>query len=170
MKRIFQRTAGRAHTPFTVMRATAKADVSISSRLKMPNVREGLIPMGAEHWAWLGAGVLSILSAIVLIGNASDKIVKFWKALKAPNEDVRKELDEMKEWRESLEEEGPMKEWRKNVDARLTENNTAVKTANGAYHVLFQSLLALLDHGIDGNNIEQMENAKKAVQNYLIDK
>lgn len=170
MKRIFQRTAGRAHTPFTVMRATAKADVSISSRLKMPNVREGLIPMGAEHWAWLGAGVLSILSAIVLIGNASDKIVKFWKALKAPNEDMRKELDEMKEWRENLEEEGPMKEWRKDVDSKLAKTDRTVKSVDGAYHVLFQTLLALLDHGIDGNNITQMEEAKKAVQSYLIDK
>lgn len=126
--------------------------------------------MNAEYWAWLGAGILSILSIIVLIGNASDRIVKFWKSLKAPNDEMRKELDEMKEWRESLEEDGPMKEWRKNVDSKLTETDTAVKSVDGAYHVLFQSLLALLDHGIDGNNIEQMENAKKAVQNYLIDK
>ena len=83
---------------------------------------------------------------------------------------MRKDVDELKEWRKSLEEEGPMKEWRKEVDTKMTETDTTVKSVDGAYHVLFQSLLALLDHGIDGNNIEQMENAKKAVQNYLIDK
>lgn len=126
--------------------------------------------MNAEHWAWLGAGILSILATIVLIGNAIDRLEKFWKKITAPNAEMRKELDEMKEWRENLEEEGPMKEWRKDVNSKLTETNTAVKTVDGAYHVLFQSLLALLDHGIDGNNIEQMENAKKAVQSYLIDK
>lgn len=126
--------------------------------------------MGAEHWAWLGAGFLSLLSLIVLIGNASDRIAKFWKAITKPNDDMRKDVDELKEWRKSLEEEGPMKEWRKEVDTKMTETDTTVKSVDGAYHVLFQSLLALLDHGIDGNNIEQMENAKKAVQNYLIDK
>ena len=126
--------------------------------------------MQAEHWAWLGAGVLALLSTIVLIGNAADRIAKFWKALTAPSAEMRKELDEMKEWRENLEEDGPMKDWRKEVDTKLAETHTSVKTVDGAYHVLFQTLLALLDHGIDGNNIKQMEDAKKAVQNYLIDK
>lgn len=126
--------------------------------------------MGAEHWAWLGAGILSLLSLIVLAGNASDRVAKFWNALKAPYEDLRKELDEMKEWRENLEEDGPMKEWRKDVDRQLEEATATVRSYDGAYHVLFQSLLALLDHGIDGNNIKQMEEAKDALQSYLIDK
>ena len=126
--------------------------------------------MATEHWLWLGAGILSVLSMIVLIGNAVDRIAKFWKAIKAPNDDIRKELDEMKEWREDLEEDGPMKAWRKGVDKKLSETDTTVQSFDGAYHVLFQTLLALLDHGIDGNNITQMEAAKKAVQTYLIDK
>ena len=126
--------------------------------------------MGTEHWAWLGAGILSVLSLIILVGNAKDTIVKFWKSITAPNVEIRKELDEMKEWRENLEEDGPMKEWRKNVDKKLADTDSTVQSFDGAYHVLFQTLLALLDHGIDGNNITQMEAAKKAVQNYLIDK
>lgn len=126
--------------------------------------------MGPEHWAWLGAGILSLLSLIVLIGNATDRIAKFWKAITKPNDDTRKDVDELKEWRKSLEEEGRMKDWRKEVDAKLADTNTTVQTFDGAYHVLFQTLLALLDHGIDGNNITQMEEAKKAVQSYLIDK
>ena len=126
--------------------------------------------MAAEHWAWLGAGVLALLSTIVLIGNATDRVTKFWKALTAPSAEMRKELDEMKEWRENLEEDGPMKDWRKSVDKQLSDTTTTVTSVDGAYHVLFQTLLALLDHGIDGNNIKQMEEAKKAVQNYLIDK
>ena len=126
--------------------------------------------MKPEYWMWLGAGIMSLLSLIVLIGNASDRIAKFWKALKAPNDELRKELEEMKEWRKDLEEEGPMKEWRKDVDRQLSETTTTVQNFDGAYHVLFQSLLALLDHGIDGNNIKQMEDAKDALQSYLIDK
>lgn len=123
-----------------------------------------------SHWLWLGAGILSILSLIVLVGNAIDRIAKFWNKITAPYATMREELDEMKEWRENLEEEGPMKEWRNQVDDKIANTDKSVKNVDGAYHVLFQSLLALLDHGIDGNNIEQMESAKKAVQNYLIDK
>jgi hypothetical protein len=124
--------------------------------------------MNAEHWAWLGAGILSVLSLIVLLGNASGHFKKFWNAITFA--DLRKEHAEMKEWRENLEEDGPMKEWRKHVDTELAKADNTVKSVDGAYHVLFQTLLALLDHGIDGNNIKQMEEAKKAVQNYLIDK
>lgn len=124
----------------------------------------------ASHWLWLGAGILSVLSLIVLIGNAIDRVSKFWKTITEPYVTMREEMDDMKEWRTNLEEKGPMKEWRNQVDDKIADTDKSVKTVDGAYHVLFQSLLALLDHGIDGNNIEQMENAKKAVQNYLIDK
>lgn len=126
--------------------------------------------MGAEHWAWLGAGILSIAATIVLLGNAKDAVVKFWKSITAPNAEMRKDMDDFKEWRKELEEDGPMKEWRKSVDKQLSDTASTVNSVDGAYHVLFQTLLALLDHGIDGNNIKQMEEAKKAVQLYLIEK
>lgn len=35
-------------------------------------------------------------------------------------------------------------------------------------HVTMQALLALLDHNLDGNNIDQMQKAKEALQNHLI--
>lgn len=35
-------------------------------------------------------------------------------------------------------------------------------------HVTMQALLALLDHNLDGNNIDQMQQAKKALQKHLI--
>lgn len=126
--------------------------------------------MTNEHWPWLIAGIMSILTAIVLIGNAADRIAKTWKAIKAPNEELRKEMDDMKDWRKDLEEDGPMKEWRKSVDKSISEASGSVRSFQESNHVMFQAMLALLDHGIDGNNISQMEAAKTAVQNYLIDK
>ena len=35
-------------------------------------------------------------------------------------------------------------------------------------HVTMQALLALLDHNLDGNNIDQMQKAKEALQKHLI--
>jgi len=48
---------------------------------------------------------------------------------------------------------------KKRLDS-LDEGNRATQRA----------LLALLDHGIDGNNIEQMQHAKEALQNHLINR
>lgn len=33
-----------------------------------------------------------------------------------------------------------------------------------------RALLALLNHGIDGNNIKQMQDAKELLQDYLINR
>ena len=32
------------------------------------------------------------------------------------------------------------------------------------------AILALLDHGIDGNNVKQMQDAKEELQNHLINR
>lgn len=126
--------------------------------------------MAAEHWAWLGAGILSLMSLAILIGNFADRVAKTRKAIKAPYEELKAEVIAMKEWRADLEEEGSMKDWRKSVNKRLSDAEGSAETFKDSYHVMFQAMLALLDHGIDGNNISQMEDAKKAVQSYLIDK
>lgn len=96
-----------------------------------------------------------VLAAIVLIGNAAEKIVKAYKAARAPGDEIREELAELQEWR-------------KGVDRKLGSDQKELKGMHDAHQAIFQALLALLDHGIDGNNITQMENAKTEVRNHLI--
>lgn len=104
-----------------------------------------------EVWAW----VATILSAIILIGNAADKIGKAIKVAKAPGDGLRADVEELKEWR-------------KGVDRKLQNDNDELKDIRDGNQAVFTALLALLDHGINGNNITQMENAKEAVKNHLI--
>ena len=112
---------------------------------------ENLTP--TEFWAAL----LAIASAIVLLSNAAEKIGNAIRHAKAPNakqderiEKVEKHLEEVDKYLE-LD--------KKRLDS-LDEGNRATQRA----------LLALLDHGIDGNNIEQMQHAKEALQNHLINR
>lgn len=102
-------------------------------------------------WAWISAA----LAGIVLIGNAADKIVRAWKAVKAPENSQNERLDkvekDVKVIKEKLERD----------KLRLDDN------AN-ANHVTQEALLALLEHGLHGNNIEQMNSAKKKLETYLI--
>ena len=101
-------------------------------------------------WAW----VLAAASAIVLISNAIEKIVKAVKAANAPNaaqdEKIRK-LDE----RIST------------VEKYLSNDDTRLKLIEQEHKAVLQSLLALLDHGLDGNNIDQMKAAKKELVHSL---
>ena len=104
-----------------------------------------------EIWIWIA----SILSAIILIGNAADKISAAIKVARTPGEELKADVDELKEWR-------------KEVDEKLGNDKSELEDIRNGNQAIFQALLALLDHGIDGNNIKQMENAKEAVRTHLI--
>lgn len=103
------------------------------------------------------AAVLAIASAVVLLSNAIEKIVKAVKAAKAPNlqQDIR--LSELEKWREKVEH-------------RLTNDDDRLHDIEKGDRATQRALLALLDHGIDGNNIKQMQDAKEELQNHLINK
>lgn len=106
---------------------------------------------GTAIWTIL----LAAASAVVLLANAAEKIVKAYKAAKAPNVKQDERL-------ESLES------WRKEVDRELTGDKSRLEAIDAGNRVTQRALLALLDHGIDGNNIKQMQHAKEELQEHLI--
>lgn len=101
--------------------------------------------------------VLAAASAIVLLSNAVEKVVKVFKAAKAPNAHQDKRLDELEKWREK-------------VDRRLINDDDRLRDIEKGDRATQRALLALLDHGIDGNNIKQMQDAKEELQNHLINR
>ena len=104
-------------------------------------------------WAYILAGV----SAFVLIANAVEKIVKAWRAAKAPNDEQNKRLDDLEAWK-------------REVDGKLNNDNTRLERIEEGNRVVQRGVLALLDHGLDGNNIKQMQDAKDDLQNHLINR
>lgn len=104
-------------------------------------------------WAWLLAGA----SAIVLLSGAAEKLVKAYKTAKAPAAKQDERLDELEEWK-------------KTVDGKLHRDNERLESIEEGNRASQRALLALLDHGIDGNNIDQMQHAKEALQNHLINR
>jgi len=101
--------------------------------------------------------VLAFASAFVLLSNAVEKIVKAWKAAKAPSETQDKRLDALEKWKET-------------VDRKLIKDNERLVDIEEGDRAIQRALLALLDHNIDGNNIKQMQDAKEALQNHLINR
>lgn len=103
----------------------------------------------------LVAAVLAICAAIVTISNAAEKIVKAYKAAKAPNEAQNARLDDHEKRLKAAEE-------------KLDRDRDRLRDIDDGNRVTQRALLALLDHGIDGNNIKQMQDAKEALQDHLI--
>lgn len=101
--------------------------------------------------------VLAAASAIVLLSNAAEKVGKAIQTAKAPNTRQDERLDAVEKHLEEVD--GYLASDKKRLDS-LEDGNRATQRA----------LLALLDHGIDGNNIEQMQHAKEELQNHLINR
>ena len=101
--------------------------------------------------------VLAVASAIVLLSNAAEKIGKAVHAAKAPNEKLDERVSDIEEWR-------------KGVDIKLDNDNKRLDGIDSGNRVTQLALLALLDHGIDGNNIDQMQHAKEELQKHLINR
>ena len=99
--------------------------------------------------------VLAAASAIVLISNASEKIVKAVKAAKAPENAQNEKILELEDRLDKIERE-------------ILRDEKQLKDARECNHVITKGVLALLDHGINGNNIDQMKEARQDVNAYLI--
>lgn len=116
---------------------------------------ENLTP--GEVVAIVFAAILAAAGAVVTIGNAVEKLLKAWRAAKAPNESQDARIDALEKWKED-------------VDRQLEKGDTHFKSLDEGNQVTLLALLALLDHGIDGNNITQMQHAKEELQNHLINR
>jgi hypothetical protein len=101
--------------------------------------------------------VLAAASAFVLLSNAVEKIVKAVKVAKAPNVKQDERLS-------------ALEEWKKTVDRKLTKDDDRLNSIEEGNRASQRALLALLDHGIDGNNIKQMQDAKEELQDHLINR
>ncbi len=107
----------------------------------------------AEIWTV----VLAVASAIVLLSNAAEKVAKAWQTAKAPNQALNERVDALE-----VRMDG--------VDQKLDNDKKRLDGIDSGNRVTQLALLALLDHGIDGNNIDQMQHAKEELQNHLINR
>ena len=97
------------------------------------------------------------VAAFCTIAAAVGYIIKAAKAAKAPSDKQNARLA-------ALEAEV------QTIKAKLENDNDRLESLDEGNRVTQRAILALLDHGIDGNNIEQMQHAKEALQNHLINR
>lgn len=100
-------------------------------------------------------GILAVSGAISTVGGAIEKIAKAVRVVKAPEEAQNGEIEKVKVRLDKLE-------------ISLKKDEGKIEASKECNRVLTKGMLALLEHGINGNNIDQMRDAKKDVEAYLI--
>lgn len=110
-----------------------------------------------EKAVMLVTAILAIAGGISTLANAADWLVKLIQALKAPNAEQDRQLEELQEWR-------------KDVDQKLDNDNRRLNRNENSERTTQRALLALLAHGIDGNHQHQMQAAKEELEQLLINK
>lgn len=91
-------------------------------------------------WGWL----LAACAAVVTLAKAWEIVKKWGKG------DIAKRLEE--------------------ADRKLQSDAIRIKGLEDGQAITMRALLAIVNHEIDGNNIEGLKNTRDALQRYLIER
>lgn len=101
--------------------------------------------------------LLGLATFINTVGSAFEKVVKARKAIKAPNEEQDRRITDLEKDME-------------NVKLFLDSDKKRLTALEKGTGVWMRGMLALLGHGLDGNNQKEMEAARKELEEYLINR
>lgn len=105
--------------------------------------------------AFTPSQVLALCSAIVVISGAVHVFINIFARVSAPAKLQNTRLDSIEEHLESH-------------DTLLNNDLKHLENIDEANRVIQKAILALLSHGIDGNDIDELKKAKKELEDYLI--
>lgn len=120
----------------------------------------GEITIG-QIWQWF----TMIMAGGALLAQAFNAIALGIRKMKSPNLQQDKRINEIESWKD-----GELRTWQESVEKRLGNDFEHLKKVDESNRVFGLALIALLDHGIAGNNVTQMENAKEELAKHLTSK
>lgn len=103
------------------------------------------------------AEAVAYAAAFVTLCGAFKYISQGVQRLKQPNKEQNERMDKIEERLDKHDE-------------LLNKDLQRIASMEKENHLVMESLFALLQHGIDGNNIEPMKVTQKKIQDYLINK
>ncbi len=116
--------------------------------------------------AW--AVILSICGGIVTISAAVSVAFKIYQHFKKPNLKQDEEIESL--WKKVIELENSLRTTREEFLTFFKNDKARLDAIEKGNRVTMQALIALLSHGIDGNDVDSMKKAKDALNQYLVQK
>ena len=103
------------------------------------------------------AAIVALLSFLYLVSNIIDKVVGYKKTMNLPEEE------------QNIRIAGLESEIAK-INAKLDNDNHRLHTLEQSHRVMLRGMSALLSHGINGNNVKEMEKAKSDLDEFLLNR
>ena len=122
----------------------------------------GLTP--AEVWQL----ILVICGAIITVSGAISVIINLANKAKEPNKMQDQRIKALEEKVDEIT--GRLKEGDKHFDSDSERMDVLERSMKETNQVIIESLQALTAHAIDGNNTQELREAKKRLDDYLIKK
>lgn len=101
--------------------------------------------------------ITSLLQLILCTGSVIALLATVQKTVNKPNRTQDERLDALEKWREM-------------VDERLVDGENHFCAIDEGNRVTQASLLALMNHAVNGNDIENLKKARDELQSYLVKK
>lgn len=112
------------------------------------------------------AVILSICGGIVTISAAVSVALKIRQHFKKPNMEQNEQISKL--WDEVTSLKKETNDTKEQFLAFFANDKKRLESIEEGNRVTQHALLALLSHGIDGNDTEALKSAKKALEKYLI--
>lgn len=109
--------------------------------------------------------IIVISAGVLTIFNLMDKLVGYAKKVKEPTDSLSERVSTI-EKRMEIEYKALFADY----ELRFRRDLNRIEAIEEGNRTTQKAILALLTHSIDGNNIEEMKKAKKALEEYLINK
>lgn len=122
----------------------------------------GLTP--ADVWQL----ILVICGAIITVSGAISVIINLANKAKEPNKMQDQRIKALEEKVDEIT--GRLKEGDKHFDSDNERMDALERSMKETNQVIIESLQALTAHAIDGNNTQELREAKKRLDDYLIKK
>lgn len=101
--------------------------------------------------------LMTILQLIIMIASVVTLCITVSKTMQKPNQTQNQRLDALEAWKII-------------VDSRLNDGNDHFDQIDKGTRITQEALLALMQHAINGNDIDKLKNAKDKLESYLIEK
>lgn len=108
--------------------------------------------------------IAGIASAVVLLGGAASVVIKVVKFARTPNDVQNKRIKQVEDDVKAANADIAK------IMKYLDSDYQRLERLEASTRITMRAQLALLAHGLDGNNVHQMEEAKKEIENYLINR
>lgn len=107
---------------------------------------------------------IGLLGLIISVGGAGAVVAKIITRVKQPNMEQDALINAQKLRIDELEKKTI------ELEAHVKTISKIIDNTNKWQKVMSKAVLALLDHGINGNNIEPMQDSSKEIREFLVER